>query len=620
MADKTLSALTATASLDTGDAIYGSDDGNSRRVKVGNFLNFTQSDTGATTRLLQAKLADIIHVKDFGAVGDGSTSDDTALNAAKTAADTARNAAVLLTGGRYPGGRNFTTGTPLWSNHVEPTLMRFDKPSLLGLFEGVSATPDTLNDDPVLWIQKYTAFDNSTDSNAHNVGGVFAEVIIDGSGSTGSTETSGAWISVMGNAVALGANVGTEGSPDYDLTGAVIGIAGFARSEKPNGIVAGLWGYPSTPELTDTEFDAWGSNFSTVGLEVNIEVRHKDPGAQTDFGIKGNTTGVLLANFPSAVGVRDWSFGIAFYPQLEDGGTATDPNDWHGFHDGVFVDFYKRAGLRLGRSQSGAYGILFPASYAASALRPSAAIHLGDNQINLGGYTGATVANGDFWHNANTLFFRNDGVSARILQERSGIVLLASATDFDTSNGTQLAIGNVSNAVNYFTAFAAATAGAPALAAVGSDTNITLEIRAKGTGGTFFQSGGGTQFRVINIASAVNHIQAAGGATTAAPRLEAVGSDTNIDVRLTPKGTGQVISAASLRAHAGTAVPAGGTAGAGLLVSSTSNLGVFFGSGAPTLSAAQGSLYLRTDGSSTSTRLYVNTNGTTGWTNFTSAA
>lgn len=69
----------------------------------------------------------------------------------------------------------------------------------------------------------------------------------------------------------------------------------------------------------------------------------------------------------------------------------------------------------------------------------------------------------------------------------------------------------------------------------------------------------------------------------------------------------------------GVAVPAGGTTGLGYTFSSTSNLGVFFGSGAPTLSAAQGSLYIRTDGSSTSTRLYVNTNGTTGWTNVTTA-
>jgi hypothetical protein len=64
-----------------------------------------------------------------------------------------------------------------------------------------------------------------------------------------------------------------------------------------------------------------------------------------------------------------------------------------------------------------------------------------------------------------------------------------------------------------------------------------------------------------------------------------------------------------------TAVPAGGTTGAGYKMSSTTNLGIFFGSGAPSLSAAQGSLYLRTDGSTTITRMYINTNGSTGWTN-----
>jgi len=49
-------------------------------------------------------------------------------------------------------------------------------------------------------------------------------------------------------------------------------------------------------------------------------------------------------------------------------------------------------------------------------------------------------------------------------------------------------------------------------------------------------------------------------------------------------------------------------------------LGVYFGSGAPTISAPQGSLYMNTTGSSTSTRLYVNTNGSTTWTAVTTAA
>lgn len=69
-----------------------------------------------------------------------------------------------------------------------------------------------------------------------------------------------------------------------------------------------------------------------------------------------------------------------------------------------------------------------------------------------------------------------------------------------------------------------------------------------------------------------------------------------------------------------TAPPASGASTAGIKMSSTSNLGIFYGSGAPTFSAAQGALYMRTDGSSTSTRMYINTSGSTTWTNVTTAA
>lgn len=83
--------------------------------------------------------------------------------------------------------------------------------------------------------------------------------------------------------------------------------------------------------------------------------------------------------------------------------------------------------------------------------------------------------------------------------------------------------------------------------------------------------------------------------------------------------TGQISATGNAVILAGTAPPAGGTTGAGLKMSSTTNLGVFFGAGVPSLSAAQGSLYINTTGSSTSTRLYVNTNGSTGWTSVTTA-
>ena len=43
------------------------------------------------------------------------------------------------------------------------------------------------------------------------------------------------------------------------------------------------------------------------------------------------------------------------------------------------------------------------------------------------------------------------------------------------------------------------------------------------------------------------------------------------------------------------------------------------GTGAPSHTAPKGSLYMRKDGSSTSTRMYVNTDAGTTWTNVTTA-
>ena len=137
----------------------------------------------------------------------------------------------------------------------------------------------------------------------------------------------------------------------------------------------------------------------------------------------------------------------------------------------------------------------------------------------------------------------------------------------------------------------AAAASGVNLRAISSGTNENLTVNAKGSG-------------TIGIAPTST------GAVTITPATTITGVLTN---------PGGYTSTGGVTIYSGTAVPAGGTAGSGLKMSSTSNLGVFFGSGSPTLSAAQGSLYINTTGNSTSTRLYVNTNGTTGWTNVTTA-
>lgn len=63
------------------------------------------------------------------------------------------------------------------------------------------------------------------------------------------------------------------------------------------------------------------------------------------------------------------------------------------------------------------------------------------------------------------------------------------------------------------------------------------------------------------------------------------------------------------------AMPAGGSAGLPMITATTTaSFGIYFGSGVPTLSVAQGSLYLRSDGSSGTTRMYVNNSAGSGTT------
>jgi hypothetical protein len=69
----------------------------------------------------------------------------------------------------------------------------------------------------------------------------------------------------------------------------------------------------------------------------------------------------------------------------------------------------------------------------------------------------------------------------------------------------------------------------------------------------------------------------------------------------------------------GTATPAGGSTAARILLGTTAGFGIYYGSGAPTVSAAAGSLYIRTDNAGANLRLYSNTTGSTTWAAITSA-
>jgi hypothetical protein len=109
-----------------------------------------------------------------------------------------------------------------------------------------------------------------------------------------------------------------------------------------------------------------------------------------------------------------------------------------------------------------------------------------------------------------------------------------------------------------------------------------------------------------------------GGTGASHPALRRTG--TSLEVVLANNSAYTGFNADSITAATNRAIAAGGIAGVGFKLSTTANFGVFFGSGAPTISAAKGSLYLRSDGSGTSDRMYVNTDGATAWTAVTTAA
>jgi hypothetical protein len=116
------------------------------------------------------------------------------------------------------------------------------------------------------------------------------------------------------------------------------------------------------------------------------------------------------------------------------------------------------------------------------------------------------------------------------------------AIKFNSTTGGQLfQIGqSTATTATYFQSLGNATGNAPIFSSQGSDTNIGFSLQTKGTGSFNFTTGGGQQVGITNTASAVNYLQLTGAATGAAPTISAQGSDANIGLVFSSKGTGGV--------------------------------------------------------------------------------
>jgi len=234
----------------------------------------------------------------------------------------------------------------------------------------------------------------------------------------------------------------------------------------------------------------------------------------------------------------------------------------------------------------------------------------------------------------------NYGFYGNIAAPTTGITTTGTISTISSSGTTVTVSHNAITYTNGQTVTIAATANATALVSgatatiltVGT-TDYTLIGAASNTVGlSFTATGAGTGTGTVRLNVQGSGKTVAGAAsgsftytTTTSQTFAAVtvlAGTVTVSARynLYMAGTAANYFNGDLTVYGSTAIPAGGTAGSGYKLSSTANFGVFFGSGAPTLSAARGSLYLRSDGTTTNNRMYVNTDGATTWTAVTTAA
>jgi hypothetical protein len=111
----------------------------------------------------------------------------------------------------------------------------------------------------------------------------------------------------------------------------------------------------------------------------------------------------------------------------------------------------------------------------------------------------------------------------------------------DTNGNISVGIIATASAVNYIDITNGSTTNAPAITANGTDTNISLFMRGKGSGSVIIADGNSnTVFQGTGVASAVNSVNITNAATTGKPSIAAQGTDTNVTLNLTTKGTGTV--------------------------------------------------------------------------------
>ena len=202
--------------------------------------------------------------------------------------------------------------------------------------------------------------------------------------------------------------------------------------------------------------------------------------------------------------------------------------------DGPDIRFYSSRGtaasptVRSTNDYVGAYNVLYydGSAYAAAGF--------------MGWLVGDNPSQGESTFNLKT---NVDGNSrARISVDGSGKIKFGNSTDgeftFPLADGTANQVLQTDGSGNL--SFAAASGGDVTASGTQTLSNKTLTAPKFADGGFIADSNGNEMLVFDSNDNAVNYIKVNNAATGSVPFLEAEGDDSNIDIRLTAKGTGKV--------------------------------------------------------------------------------
>ena len=417
-----------------------------------------------------------VSVRQFGAKGDGITDDLTAFNRASVL-----GATVSIPSGRYQLSTNPTVGTAGYT--VDPTVTYSNPAAYPNLRRGF-----------------FTDINTAQFGNGANIVRLNDRVMVGTattySGAQNPTSTQGDWITNL-------YPISGQGAYQYLLTNSTVVIGSpLAQS-----------GFAAYSRTSDAPFSGGGTlNFSSVGVNDNASgvgtntwlfygtgVRTATAtgnvaGFEMDIANLGATVPIFPAQmfsngqtigFGSCAG-GELSFGSPVTPLISSAAytiASNDPTGQAQWEKGIV--FHNNGLLK-----TGGIGI-------AMALGIGHSINWFDNSNQISGQIYSICSTGAAG-NAQKLAFTDNG----FLIEDSN-----ANPQFRVLNG-------ISNSANYFMVSSAATAGTPIMQVVGSDTNINLELLAKGTGTIVL----GSPLNSLKV-NASTVTSATGGSATALPAL-----------------------------------------------------------------------------------------------------